>query len=379
MTLITYITRVHFADEILDEALRSELEINNKCRPLLIVDKIRDPSYEDTFQRVLSGVPKKHNVQLFEVEDNLPYENTAIQIANKFREQDCDILLAMGSNNTIDLGKLSRVIIAHDKPLAPFTIAEGGSRRIGEKPLPELYVVPNIMGFCSAVSAHAKLVHDDGTYARLMCRKLVPTVTICDPTLTTGAELAVTASTGVDAIARCLEAYLSPNYNPPADGIAFDGLRRAVKYLPKVLEEDNAQHRREMMAASLNSALALQKGLGMTQVIGDGLEEAYGEYVNLGSIRRIILPKVVAMVSNHNLEKLDALSNLFNADGRSGIVNAIEDYFSRLPLADRFSSIGITNQKLSDAAFIAAKAMSTSPGLEVIDSGPIEEMLLGSF
>lgn len=134
-----------------------------------------------------------------------------------------------------------------------------------------------------------------------------------------------------------------------------------------------------MMAASLNSALALQKGLGMTQVIGDGLEEAYGEYVNLGSIRRIILPKVVAMVSNHNLEKLDALSNLFNADGRSGIVNAIEDYFSRLPLADRFSSIGITNQKLSDAAFIAAKAMSTSPGLEVIDSGPIEEMLLGSF
>ncbi|MEO0327976.1 MAG: iron-containing alcohol dehydrogenase [Pseudomonadota bacterium] len=379
MTLITYITRIHFADGILEEALRSELEINNKQRALVLVDKHRNAAYEEILQRLLGSISNRKNTSLFEVEDELPREAVAHQVADFYRQTNSDILLALGSNNVIDLAKLSRVSIAHEIALAPFTIAEGGSRRIGEKSLPDLYAVPNIHGFCSALSAHSKLVQDDGVHARLMCKRLVPTVTICDPTLTSGVDAEATAGAGVDAIARCLEAYLSPNYNPPADGIAFDGLRRAVEYLPAVLLSDKPEYRREMMAASLNSALALQKGLGTTQVIGDGLEEAFGRQVSLGNLRRILLPKVIAQQGNQNQQKLMALTTLFGAESPDVIKRSIENFLTELPMDNSFSRMGIERHKLSKAATIVSRAMEMAPGLETIESSSIEAMFLESL
>ncbi len=378
MTLITYTTRVHFADGVLEEAMRSELEVNNKKRPLVLVEKNLDDSDQEMLQRLYSCIPKMRDIHQFDYVNDLPLEQSIHEIAEKYQEENCDILLALGSNNIIDVGKISRVAIAHGGTLSKFTIAEGGSRRIGEKLLPDLFAVPNIHGFCSAVSAHAKLVLDNGVHARLMCRKLVPTVTICDPTLTSGVDNFTTASVGVDAIARCLEAYLSPNYNPPADGIAYDGLRRAVEYLPKVLKTERAEYRREMMAASLNSALALQKGLGTTQVIGDGLQEACKQHLDLGSIRRVLLPKVIKNTKNKNPEKIKALCQLFVSKEQTDVAQSVESYFSDLPLSSSISDLGIDSCKMGNAAEIASVAMSVAPGLEPIESTLLKEMMAGA-
>ncbi|MEM9332343.1 MAG: iron-containing alcohol dehydrogenase [Pseudomonadota bacterium] len=378
MTLITYITRVHFADGVLEEALRSELEVNGKRRPLILVDKTRSQVNEDMIHRLFEGLPRKRNFHIFEYENSLPLEETANTVSQEYLSTGSDVILALGSNSIIDLGKIARVAIAHGKPLSRFTIAEGGSRRIGEKTLPDFYAIPNINGFCSAVSAHAKIIQENGVHSRLMCRKLVPTVTICDPTLTTHVDNIWTASSGVDAISRCMEAYLSPNYNPPADGIAFDGLRRAIHFLPKVLKSNTPEFRREMMAASLNSALALQKGLGTTQVIVDGLEEACHKAFDLGCLRRILLPRVIKMTSHKSTEKTKALCRLFSTSETTELGASLEAFFDGLPLSDRLSELGVDSNKIRDASAIAADAISAAPGLEAIESDLIEEMMMGA-
>lgn len=379
MTLITYITRVHFADGILEEALRSELEINKHNRPLVLVRENRNQNEEETLDRLLAGIPNKRCIQLFECPDGLPREDVAVEIAAQYQDQKCDVLLALGSNNVIDLAKLSRVCIGHNKSLSRYTIAEAGSRLIGDRTLPTLYAVPTIHGFCSSVSAHAKLVQTNNVHGRLMCRKLVPTVTICDPTLTSDQDVVATASTGVDAISRCLEAYLSPNYNPPADGIAFDGLRRAMLYLPKILREENIEYRREMMAAKLNSALALQKGLGTTHVIADGLQEATGLDIDLGSIRRILLPKIIKLNVEQENPKLRALADLFGVEKPADILGYVEDFLSDLPLNKRLSGLGVEEKTIPRAAEFSANTMSTMLGLDMIEVSRVETMLAGAI
>ena len=379
MTLITYISRVHFADGILEEALRSELEVNKHNRPFVLVRENRNQHEEDALERLLAGIPNKRFIKLFECDDGIPRENVAVEIAKQYHDEKCDMLIALGSNSIIDQAKLSKVYIAHNKSLSRFILAEAGSRLIGEQPLPTLYAVPSIRGFCSSISAHAKLLQANNVHGRLMCRKLVPTVTICDPTLTSDQDAVTTASTAVDAISRCLEAYLSPNYNPPADGIAFDGPRRAMQYLPKVLREEDIEYRREMMAAKLNSGLALQKGLGTTQIIADALQAASGLDIDLGSIRRILLPIIIQMNVEQENPKLHALADLFGLNNPSEITGYIENFLADLPLNNRLSGLGVEEKAIPRAAEYSANAMSNMLGLDAMGASRVETMLAGAI
>ena len=93
---------------------------------------------------------------------------------------------------------------------------------------------------------------------------MIPDVAICDPELTLGLPADLTAATGMDAISHCIETFCSPKFNPVADAIALDGLQRAVTHLRIAVEDgSNIQARSEMMMASMQGALAFQKGLGM--------------------------------------------------------------------------------------------------------------------
>lgn len=376
MTLITYVTRVHFADGILEEALRAELEINGKSRPLFIIDDNSDNDDEEINLRMSTGFGEKIAVEKIRFQETFTKECIIQQIAEKYREVDADVLVVGGGNAVIDCAKLARVVIAHNENLTRFSLAEGGSRLISSKTLPELYAVPNILGFGAAVSAHARYIRDDGTYARLLCRKLIPTVTICDPTLTAGTNSTKTASAGVDAIVRCLEAYLSPNFNPPADGIALDGLRRAVNALPKVLKNDKLSYRREMMAAGLNSALALQKGIGTTQVIGDSLEVVAGTAFDQGGIRRLILPPIMRSTTKASGVKEESLKQVLGVNGSSDLIDTLEHYLTDLPLPNRLGDFGISENHLSKAAQYAAAEMIVAPGLQAIETEQLEKMMV---
>jgi len=88
-------------------------------------------------------------------------------------------------------------------------------------------------------------------------------VVICDPELTVGMPPAITAGTGLDAFAHCVEAFCSPHYHPMSQGIALEGMRLVLENLPRaVAKPDDIAARAHMMSAAAMGAVAFQKGLG---------------------------------------------------------------------------------------------------------------------
>lgn len=358
MTLITYITRVHFADGVLEEALWSELETSGKKSALVLLD--RNSLSEDHVERYLSGFPKSTKIHEFIEIPTIPTESSVRLAADQYHARKCDIIVGCGTANTIDFAKALRVAVAHDEPLSTFSYARGGSRRIGEN-LPELFAAPDISGFGTAVSAYAPIKLANGERALLLCKKLIPTVSICDPTLTLSADEVATASSGANAITQCLEAYLSNSYNPPAEGIALDGLRRAVSNIDTVLQDrDNMSARREMMAASLNGALALQKGLGASQAISNSLATVCEFPIRPGLLNRIALPKVLQFNQQAVNDKSEPLISVFGVDKSEELALGVQSLFQRLPLPGRLSELGITRSHIEDAAQIAAIDLATN-------------------
>ncbi len=364
MTLITYLTRVHFADGVLEEALWSELESGRKKRPLILSDDAHMKA--DLAERLLSGLPTRTKPHIYSSIPNIPTEVCARDIAARYAEHKCDVLLAFGTSRTIDTAKVARVAIAHAGSLAGFTHSQGGSGRIGSG-LPDLYAIPGISGFGAAVSAYAPLVLQSGERGLLMCRKLIPNVTICDPTLTIGAGARQTASAGADAIAHCIEAYLSKSYNPPAEGIALDGLRRAIANLPLVMaDKGDIYARREMMAAGLNGALALQKGLGASHAISNALEAVSNAGLNQGDLKRIALPGVLHFNREAAPEKFDALQGVFRLGKSDVLSDGVNRYFDSLPLPRTLSELGLDIEHLKAAAAVASSDLASETNPRIV-------------
>ena len=113
------------------------------------------------------------------------------------------------------------------------------TRADGSKIAP-IIAVPTTAGTGSEVG-RAGVLTNAATHKKkiIFHPKLLPVVTICDPALTVGMPRFITAGTGMDALAHCLEAYCSPFYHPMSQGIALEGMRLVFENLPKVYANPN--------------------------------------------------------------------------------------------------------------------------------------------
>ncbi|MEO1721764.1 MAG: iron-containing alcohol dehydrogenase [Pseudomonadota bacterium] len=360
MTLITYLNRVHFADGVLEEALRSELEVHGKRRPLVIAEMVDLAGVPA--ERLFSGFPVRTAPESFACSPGLATEAAAVQIAEIYHRTVRDHLVAFGSSRAIDLAKVARVAIAYDEPLAAMSSAEGGARRIGDR-LPDLYAVPGIGGFASAVSDYARVKLNAGRQVLISSRKLLPTVTICDPTLTLGSSPEASASAASGAMSRGIEAFLARGFNPPADGLALDGLGRTVRHLERALHDDDLDARREMMAGSLNTALALQKGLCGIHAITNALASVSGIVIDHCAVGRLLLPGML----NHYAEALPSrtasLKQALGLRPDAGLAEGVAGILRALPLPDSLAAMGLSAEDLAAAADRAAEDRA-------IDAGP---------
>ena len=172
----------------------------------------------------------------------------------------CDGLVAVGGGSSIDLAKGVAIAATHDGPLTTYATIEGGSPRISERVAP-LIAVPTTAGTGSEVARGAIVIVDDGRKLGFHSWHLVPKTAICDPELTLGLPPFLTAATGMDAIAHCMETFMAPAVNPPADGIALDGLERAWANIERATRDGSDREARfHMMSASMQGAMAFQKG-----------------------------------------------------------------------------------------------------------------------
>lgn len=355
MTLISYASRIHFADGVLEEALRSEMEVRRSVRPLIIT--LETDLEDEAIERVLAGLPLKSSVHFFHGVGEIPSEDAAGAIARRYHSLDRDCLIAIGSARTIDLAKISR-----------FEIVQTGALRTRSnfktknddavRDLPNLYAVPDTLGLAAAVSPHASVVLSDGDSCHLTTSSLIPTVTICDPGLTIAEAPDVAISAAVESIARCIEAYLSSGYHPPASGMALDGLERAVSNLQEISGTMKLAVRREILAACLNSSLAQQKRLGATQTIGNALCVASGRNLDRGAMSRLILPEVLTRQKYEDDHKLSNLRRILKLDPKSTVTCGIQRIFAAIPLPGNLSALGLGDDDFEVAADLAASDLA---------------------
>jgi alcohol dehydrogenase class IV len=175
-----------------------------------------------------------------------------------------DGVIAFGGGSALDVGKLVAFMAAQTRPIWDFEDIGDHWTRAEPRGIAPIVAVPTTAGTGSEVG-RAGVVTNEATHTKTVIFHplMMPKVTICDPELTAGMPPAITAGTGMDALAHCLEAYCGPFYHPLADGIAVEGMRLVKESLVRAVRDGHdLDARAHMMSAALMGATAFQKALG---------------------------------------------------------------------------------------------------------------------
>jgi alcohol dehydrogenase class IV len=209
-----------------------------------------------------------------------------------YHAHQCDGLVAVGGGSSIDCAKGVAIAATHPGPLTTYATIEGGSPKISAA-VPPLIAVPTTAGTGSEVARGAIVIVDDGRKLGFHSWHLVPKVALLDPELTLGLPPGLTAATGMDAIAHCMETFMAAPFNPPADGIALDGLARGWAHIERATRDgQDREARLNMMSASAQGALAFQKGLGCVHSLSHSLG-GVNPRLHHGTLNAMFLPAVV--------------------------------------------------------------------------------------
>lgn len=365
---ISYLTDIHFGSgnaQIIGE-LCTQLNVS---RPLLVTDqgllglgmheRITSPP-----AAIFADVPTN------------PTEASVLAGLDVYRNNECDGIIALGGGSPIDCAKAISLLATHEGPLEQYAVIRGGLALItADKP--PLIAVPTTAGTGSEVGRAALITVASGAKLGLISKFLIPTAAVCDPELTTGLPPTLTAATGMDAISHCVETFCSPKFNPVADAIALDGLARAWRHLPEVMSKPSEiEHRTEMLMASLQGALAFQKGLGLIHSLSHPLGALSEPRLHHGTLNAVFLPHVIRYNADACPGKIAAMAG---AMGVGATADAVADAFAKLTdalgLPATLGAMGVTAEHLDGISEAALADHSTPSNPRAMDLEGCREVL----
>jgi alcohol dehydrogenase class IV len=292
MAQIFYLTHIQIDFGVL-ATLASECDKANIKRPLIVTDPgIKSVGILQKTRDVLLGQSDIQQVAVFDQTPANPNEAAIRSAVQVYHANQCDGLIALGGGSSIDCAKGVAILATHEGALKNYATIEGGSPKITAAVSP-IIAVPTTAGTGSEVARGAILIVDDGRKLGFHSWHLVPKAALLDPELTLGLPPALTAATGMDAIAHCMETFMAAPFNPPADGIALDGLTRGWAYIERATHDGQDRDARlNMMSASMQGAMAFQKGLGCVHSLSHSLG-GVNPGLHHGTLNAIFLPTVV--------------------------------------------------------------------------------------
>ena len=342
MALINYITQIQIDFGALS-SLRAECQRVGISRPLIVTDAgVKAAGIVDRALAALPGWP----VSVFDQTPSNPTEAAVRAAVEAYRRENCDGLIALGGGSAIDCAKGLAIAATHEGPLKTYATIEGGSPKITERAAP-LIAVPTTAGTGSEVARGAILIIDDGRKLGFHSGHIVPKSAICDPELTLGLPAGLTAATGMDAIAHCMETFMAAPFNPPADGIALDGLQRAWANIERATRNGGDREARlNMMSASMQGAMAFQKGLGCVHSLSHSLG-GVNPRLHHGTLNAMFLPAVIRFNAEaENIQKENRMARMAQAMGLKGssagdVAEAVRDMNARLGLPTGLGAMGV--------------------------------------
>ncbi|OBZ93043.1 alcohol dehydrogenase [Pararhizobium polonicum] len=271
-----------------------------------------------------------------------------------FKAGGHDGVIAFGGGSGLDLGKAVAFMAGQTRPVWDFEDVGDWWTRASVEGIAPIIAVPTTAGTGSEVG-RASVITNSETHTKkvIFHPKFLPAVTICDPELTVGMPKIITAGTGMDAFAHCLEAYSSPFYHPMSAGIALEGLRLVKDYLPRAYKDGtDIEARAHMMSAAAMGAVAFQKGLGAIHSLSHPVGAIYNTHH--GMTNAVVMPPVLRF----NRPAIEGKIGLAAAYlGISGGFDGFYDYVLKLReelgVPDKLSALGVGTDRIDEMAAMA--------------------------
>ncbi|WP_224815932.1 iron-containing alcohol dehydrogenase [Hasllibacter sp. MH4015] len=300
-----------------------------------------------------------------EVDANPTEENLNAGI-EAYRMGDHDGVVAFGGGSGLDLGKMVAFMAGQSRPVWDFEdIGDWWTRADAERIAP-IVAVPTTAGTGSEVG-RASVLTDSATHVKkiIFHPKVLPSVVICDPELTVGMPKAITAGTGLDAFAHCVEAFSSPHYHPMSQGIALEGIRLVIENLPRAYDDGaDLEARAHMMSAAMMGATAFQKGLGAIHAMSHPVGAIFNTHH--GTTNAVCMPAVLDLNAPKIAARFDSAAGYLGIEGGfAGFRAFVDDFNARFGIPKGLAEMGVTADRIDD--LVAAALRDPSCGGNPVD------------
>ncbi|RJL05845.1 iron-containing alcohol dehydrogenase [Paracoccus siganidrum] len=290
-----------------------------------------------------------------DVDPNPDETNLADGIA-AYRAGGHDGVICFGGGSALDLGKMIALMAHQRVDLSVWDLEDVDDwwTRADADRIAPIIAVPTTAGTGSEVGRAGVLTNSASHKKKIIFHpKLMPAVTICDPALTVGMPAFVTAGTGMDALAHCLEAYCSPHYHPMSQGIALEGMRLVLENLPVVYRDpDNLPARAHMMSAAAMGAVAFQKGLGAIHALSHPVGAVYGTHH--GTTNAVVMPMVLDFNRPAIEDRIARAAAYLGIDGGfDGFRARIMELRAELAIPENLSALGVEPDRLDELTDMA--------------------------
>lgn len=286
--------------------------------------------------------------------DPNPNEKNLEAGVKAFRDGGHDGVVAFGGGSGLDLGKAVAFMVGQTRPVWDFEDIGDWWTRAKTDGIAPIVAVPTTAGTGSEVGRASVITNSETHVKKIIFHpKFLPGVVIADPELTVGMPKVITAGTGMDAFAHCLEAYCSPFYHPMSQGIALEGMRLVKDFLPRAYGDGtDIEARTNMMAAAAMGAVAFQKGLGAIHALSHPIGAVYNTHH--GMTNAVVMPPVLRFNRPAIEEKIERASAYLGiAGGFDGFYDYVLSLRSQLGVPENLTAMGIKQDRIDELAAMA--------------------------
>lgn len=280
---------------------------------------------------------------MFSEVDPNPNETNLAAGLEVYRAGGHDGVIAFGGGSGLDLGKMVAFMSGQTRPLWDFEDIGDWWTRADPAGIAPIIAVPTTAGTGSEVG-RASVITNSVTHEKkiIFHPKVMPSVVICDPELTVGMPKFITAGTGLDAFAHCVEAFSSPHYHPMSQGIALEGMRLVKDYLPRAYADgSDLEARAHMMSAAAMGATAFSKGLGAIHAMSHPVGAQFNTHH--GTTNAVCMPAVLALNAPEITARFDQVAAYLGiAGGFDGFCTYVQELNDSMGIARKLSDMGVT-------------------------------------
>ncbi|MGS4886481.1 iron-containing alcohol dehydrogenase [Roseibium sp. MB-4] len=297
---------------------------------------------------------------LFSEVDPNPTDLNAAEGVKVYQDGGYDGVVAFGGGSGLDLAKVIAFMAGQTRPLWDFEDIGDWWTRANADAIAPIVAVPTTAGTGSEVGRASIITKVDTAEKKIIFHpKMLPSVVICDPALTVGMPKFLTAGTGLDAFAHCVEAYSSPHYHPMSQGIALEGMRLVVDYLPRAYADGtDLEARGHMMSAAAMGATAFQKGLGAIHALSHPIGAVH--HTHHGTTNAVCMPAVLQFNKSAIADRFDkAAGYLGISGGFDGFCAFVDEFNASMNIPKTLTELGVKDPNIEELTAAALRDPST--------------------